>query len=411
MKLYQKLFVFFLSPFYKLFVRIYLKIKGIKVSRIEYQKEPKCSHFVVIANHNSLLDSFIIDTSTSKYISYLVTKPRSKLFNLFINLVGFTPRNIFKTDLYSIKLLYNKIQKKTTLGLYPEGNISWDGETAHFDFTTVKILKRIFNTPLRIVKITGMYLVSPRWANRKRSGEVLVEYYTINKKEFDELSPEELYDRIRTYIYCNNVKCVQTKELKYSGKYLSSGIEKFLWLCPECYSHNTINPIRKSNSFICSHCDAKWELDAFMKVTTNNDKHTIADLKDWSDWQRQEIKNSLLSTDDNNSRLTITKDIVLYYQRNFKLSNHSAGDLILYPSHIEFRSKNEDKDDLRFDVSNIRYQNVDIDNYFSFVDTKKDEIIVILFKNKNAVKWLNFLNIMQELEEDNDKIRISEKDI
>ena len=59
------------------------------------------------------------------------------------------------------------VQQGGSIGIFPEGNTSYSGQTVQILPATVKLIKML-KIPVIIMNIKGMYLSYPRWAIYKK---------------------------------------------------------------------------------------------------------------------------------------------------------------------------------------------------------------------------------------------------
>lgn len=368
---------------------VFLKLKY-KIKKIYHNDKPK-KPFVVLANHSHRSDPFIIGATTSYTIRYIANSEAvTKLKQFLGGIVGIIPKRKAIIDPKAIKETIRAVKSGDVVGVFPEGDRSWDGETDTIYPNTVKLIRKL-KCPIRLMKLAGNYLSGPRWAETKRSGKIIIEYKTITLEELGNMNNDELHKLIKDYLYQNDVKDPRFKEIKFKGKNFAHGIRYLLWLCPSCMSHDTIRG--EGDSIICEHCGKKWYLNGNQRIEPSEDFGI--DLKDWFDWQNSQIK--LISESDKDEVLTCTKDVELYSPSKDNSTGvsmyeyYSDGGLFLYKDKVIFRPADKNKDEKHFNINDIKFYIDNFNQTFEFSYIHIDDRYRIIFKGKNSNKWIFFL--------------------
>jgi 1-acyl-sn-glycerol-3-phosphate acyltransferase len=67
-----------------------------------------------------------------------------------------------------------RIKKGNGIGVYPEGERTWDGTLLPFKYNTIRFVRSI-QVPIVIVKISGAFEVLPRWSHKIQGGNIRIE--------------------------------------------------------------------------------------------------------------------------------------------------------------------------------------------------------------------------------------------
>ena len=142
------------------------------------------------------------------------------------------------------------------VAMYPEGNVTWDGETGFISRRTAELVKECEGGLITMHKIGGFFK-TPRWSMVKRRGpvygEVVAEY---SREELDRMSVDEIYELIKRDLYLDAYEEQEKRHWKYRCRALAEGLEASLYVCPEC---GTVGDLRsKGDTFSCG-CGASWE--------------------------------------------------------------------------------------------------------------------------------------------------------
>jgi 1-acyl-sn-glycerol-3-phosphate acyltransferase len=364
--------------------------KKYHIKCITHRDRPN-SQFLLISNHSHITDPFIIGSYESTPVSYLANYEKASLLKrIFSFAVRIIPKKKAVIDPKAIKITFSRLKQGENIGLFPEGDRSWDGETNKIYDNTIKFIRKL-NIPIRMVKLRGNYLSFPRWAKSKRRGTIFVELSAIMKDELDAMTDEELQKAINNFLYTNDVKDPELQKVSFKGKNLAEGIEFLLWLCPACGKHDTING--EGDIIVCKSCGEKWIVDGNQRIEPKNKAGN--DLKDWFDWQKTKIK-EIIQNSDKESILTKTNNVDIYLPRNYTYELYSKGELILYKDKMEFQSSNKEKEKLIFETENILFYADNFNKDFEF-NYHKDRIR-ILFNGKNSNKWIYFFKALQNID-------------
>ena len=367
---------------YSVFINNKYRITGIK-----HDPEP-IDPFLFVANHAARTDPYFIGPHIKAVLSYLANIDGSSKFSKIISpLVGLISKKKGMPDLSAVRNALRTLHKKNSVGIFLEGDRSWDGETDKIH-ENAGILAKKAKVPVYMAKLTGNYLTFPRWAESKRIGKIFIEFKQIPLKRVIDLSNEELDKEITAFLYKNDVKDEKLKDIAFTGKNLAHGIQYALWLCPNCMSHDTI--YGKKDDIICRKCSSSWKLNGNLRILPPN--QTGIDLKDWMDWQKKMIKE--LCSRPGNSLITSSEPVAWYEKKNDLPEFYDYGRLELFPGKLVFIANS--KHNIEMPAGKIKYC---IDNFNKNMEFSHDERRYHLQLNgKNACKWIYIFRYLQGLD-------------
>ncbi|MFZ0388859.1 MAG: lysophospholipid acyltransferase family protein [Calditrichia bacterium] len=125
--------------------------------------------FVAVLNHQSLLDPFIILSFVHHSIAFL-TKSTSfvnPVERCFLRIGRGIPTTRYKTDPLVIRHILMFLQHDIPVGIFPEGERSWDGRMAPFKLSVILFLCAA-RVPVLPVRMENTFLLLPRWRNFPR---------------------------------------------------------------------------------------------------------------------------------------------------------------------------------------------------------------------------------------------------
>ncbi|MCX8059171.1 MAG: 1-acyl-sn-glycerol-3-phosphate acyltransferase [Spirochaetes bacterium] len=277
-----------LIPFFNLFFNIEVDDNIIKNLNPPY---------IILANHSNWWDPFLIGIFIKKPLHFIATEDIFRLFpyNFILPKLGAIPKIKFYPDFDTIKKIFEVKQNNGIIGIFPEGERNWDGNTLQIVPSTIKLLKKL-SLPVVICLLKGAHMVYPRWAKTYRKGNILVHFtHLITKEEIDNLDEEALYNLINEKFSYNEYEFYRDKKALFLGKNKSKGLGNFLFICPHCKSINKNDS--KGNFFYCRNCGYEvfinkynfFELSKTSKVNT----FYFDNPYEWNKWQISYISDQI----------------------------------------------------------------------------------------------------------------------
>ena len=142
--------------------------------KIEKFKQEEDRPYLVLFNHQTALDQFIVGSSFEKPIYYVASE------DLFSN--GFVSRLLEwavapipikkqATDAHAVLTCLRVMKEGGTIAIAPEGNRTFSGKTEYIKSVIVRFVKAL-KMPLVLYRIEGGYGVQPRWSDVARKGKM-----------------------------------------------------------------------------------------------------------------------------------------------------------------------------------------------------------------------------------------------
>jgi 1-acyl-sn-glycerol-3-phosphate acyltransferase len=134
---------------------------------------PKEGPFILLMNHQSYLDPIIISTLLPRRIGFLTksTSFADKFLQPIFRAYRSLPNRRYEIDPQVVRHALRGIQQGNCIGIFPEGERTWDGELLPFKYSTIKFLLSV-QVPVVIVTIKGAYNVLPRWTHKINPGQI-----------------------------------------------------------------------------------------------------------------------------------------------------------------------------------------------------------------------------------------------
>lgn len=262
-------------------------LAGYNVSARYIDPEPGES-YVLLSNHAHRRDPWVIGSLLSRTIRYMAnlegTNPAKAAF---ADLVGAYGKRKGAPDYGALKKTLDMGRAGETLGIFPEGDRTWDGRPAPLRPGLGKLI-RVLDKPVLLARQEGSYLTGPRWAEVERTGRWTVEFRVLSRKKVAEVAPEALEREIRDFLAADDLRNPSLREVRFECPAPAAGICRLLWLCPSCGGADTVSGT--GNRVSCRVCGAVWTVNGNQRLEAGLDGGAgFADLRDWTDFQRAEL--------------------------------------------------------------------------------------------------------------------------
>ncbi len=150
---------------------LFLVKNGLRLTyriRIEgMENVPKDGPCVFVCNHTSLVDSFIIGCFLPRKVFYMTksTEFESAARRLFFILSRTFPVRRYDIDPVSLRNAMRVLDFGGMVGIYPEGERTWDGQMLPFRTGTIRFLLAA-GVPIVPAGISGAFQHQPRWGGK-----------------------------------------------------------------------------------------------------------------------------------------------------------------------------------------------------------------------------------------------------
>jgi 1-acyl-sn-glycerol-3-phosphate acyltransferase len=344
--------------------------------------------FVLMSDHSNALDAYVLGALARRPVRFManlegVSRTRAALADL----IGAYGRRKGANDIAAIRTTFALVCAGETIGLFPEGDRSWDGATSPMRKGAGKLARRL-GLPLVIAMQRGNYLARPRWASRPRRGPWSVELAAFGADELGRMTDRLAEAVIAAAIAKDEIKDAIGEGREFEGENCAEGVERLVWRCPICGKADALRGA--GNLIACGACSAKWALDANCRIRPLNvplSLHAaeIGDLKDWSDWQADSLPSFALVPPGGRASLR-SEDVVLSRRSGAQAVRVGRGRLSLRGwgkgSELVFESSGGR---VVFEAAAVRGF-VDNFNVFSEFD-HKGQRWRLDFGGRNAIKW------------------------
>ena len=257
-------------------------------SFIEHKKS---GAMLVLCNHTSALDFCHFTTPfLDVKINFVVAENMMYSKPFFASMITghhCILKKQFFVDYQCIKNIKQYLDNGISVIICPEGKVSGDGVTGVIPPSIAKLVKWL-GYPVATVLTKGAGLTRPKWAKTMRRGRIDCHCdMLLSKDETEQLSKEEIFDRIENALAHNEHLYHVQSNRKYRGGKYAEGLERLLYRCPNCGSEFEMTA--KGDVLKCSRCQnaVKYQNDGKLVAVEGGISFDRVDL--WYNWQREEV--------------------------------------------------------------------------------------------------------------------------
>ena len=283
----------FLFAFLYGVLRIYFRLRGIRL-----KKTNRCGHIpkgpaIVLCNHGSFLDFLYAAAMMRKsYPNFVIARLyfyHKSLGSLLKKLGGF-PKSMFANDMESTRNCLRVLKDGGVLAMMPEARLSTVGCFEDIQDRTYSFLKKA-GVPVYTIKLSGDFLADPKWGKGIRRGSLVEAELDIlfTAQQLTELSPEEIGKAVEQRLAYDELAWLrQRPRQRYRSRRLAEGLENILTVCPKCGGKYTITT--KQREVFCEHCGKLTEIDDRYGFSED---FCFRDFAQWYHWQKEQMRQQI----------------------------------------------------------------------------------------------------------------------
>lgn len=222
---------------------------------------PREGPVLVLSNHVASLDPITLILASGRPIHFMATRSLMQEPGLsrIMQFAAVVPRSKFVSDTTSVRQLKAWRDLGSAVGLFPEGERTWDGRGLKM-VPGIEKLVRLMRAPVVTARIINAYRQAPRWGEKMRTGRVHVELDP--PREFPRKTPMA---EVRAYLEERiRVPMDHGADWPVKGSGLALGAENVLYACPSCFALDGLAP--KGDTLGCRSCDTRWRLDTHNRL-------------------------------------------------------------------------------------------------------------------------------------------------
>lgn len=287
------------------------ELKGAKFS---YEKEGmdelKDEPCLVLMNHSSFIDLSIASKLLYPKPFHIICTSDGFVgkYGLMRNL-GCIPTRKFVTDSRLVKdMIYCLKTLKSSVLMYPEASYSFDGTATPLPKSLGKCVK-LLRVPVVMIRTFGAFQYDPLYnCLQKRKVDVSAKMSCILRPEqIEEMSEKEINHVLAQNFNFDNFRWQQKNHIKITEDFRADGLNRVLYKCASCKIEGKM--VGKGTVIYCEACGKEYELteDGYLsaikpgkydiKSEDGNIVTEFSHIPDWYKWERECVKNDILSGD------------------------------------------------------------------------------------------------------------------
>jgi 1-acyl-sn-glycerol-3-phosphate acyltransferase len=136
---------------------------------------PRKGPFIVVANHQSYLDPILVQVSCWRPLHTLAksTQFHGGFMAWVMPRINAIPTRRYRVDPQAVRVLLRRLDEGEGVGVYPEGERSWDANLQPFRRGTIRVILKA-GVPVIPCGVVGSYDVWPRWSRTIRRSTVKI---------------------------------------------------------------------------------------------------------------------------------------------------------------------------------------------------------------------------------------------
>jgi len=378
---------------YGLWLRAYFRIEG-RGADIARSLAPP---FVVVSNHVTILDPFILSTFLREPVYWITSdgNMRTRVMRALLRLVGSIPKSKAIPDMETVNWTVEVIRKRGgVVGIFPEGQQTWDGTTLPLVPSTAKLLK-LLKVPVLAAVIRGGYSSLPRWTGARRRGRIEVEFRLLfSSEELKSLKVDDIRARLDSALAHDESAWQEKAKTPFIALRRAEHVELALFMCPRC---EVVGSLRSRYSRVnCLSCGMALRLDQLGRFKTRDDGSPVfATIRDWDRWQTIAFERAMLRKSAERPEAPLFSEagaMVMHGRKMNPLRILRTGTLILYPDRIELATLLGER--LRFPVAGIEGIGVLKKNILEFYVGRNLYQTRFPLRSVSARKWQTAVEIL-----------------
>ncbi|MCK6523912.1 1-acyl-sn-glycerol-3-phosphate acyltransferase [Myxococcota bacterium] len=241
----------------------------ISVSGLE--RFPKEGPVFLLSNHQTALDPILLTIAVNRPVHFMATQAllQEGPVGRFVGWIGAVPKKKFSADLRAVKQLIAWRDLGAAVGLFPEGQRSWDGEPLPL-LDGIEKLIRLMKAPVVTARLHNADRVWPRWAPAPRWGQVHVELDP--PEELHERDPKELRALLEQRV---QLWAKDSRRYPVRGGGLAAGLNNALFACPRCGAMDSLD--ERGDALSCHACLARYTVTPSLTLLGADGERPIAE--------------------------------------------------------------------------------------------------------------------------------------
>lgn len=279
-KLRHKIIFGLLRPWFRLY---FILRYNLKIGRTKLEKGQP---YIILGNHQTTLDPFILSMSFRRPIYFMssIDLFSNRFIGRVINfLVAPIPKNKSQSDTNAIRITKTVVNEGGTVSIFPEGNRTYSGKLGYVDYSIVKLI-RMLKIPVITYNINGGFGYDPRFSKVIRKGRASAGVKRIVPySEIEKMTNDELYNLIISDLSVTEVPT----SVKFKHKRRAEYLERVLYHCPVCGAYESLRSNKEK--FVCNKCNLVIEYTENLEFKSDNKDFIFRYVYEWFDYQVKQI--------------------------------------------------------------------------------------------------------------------------
>ncbi len=371
-----------------LILRFAIRPKGLEV--LQALRPP----YVLVPTHHGVLDPFMVGAFVRRPV-YWVTgdgNMRSRLMKFLLGLVGSIPKSKSIPDLETIGWIVEVIRKRGGIvGLFAEGQASWDGRTQPIVPATGKLLK-LLKVPVVAAVLKGSYSSQPRWSWNGRPGDMEIEFkLALTGREARERSPEEIVAALEAALAFDEEEWRAEHQARYRGPGRARHLELALFMCPACERVGAMRSL--GDRLYCRSCGRAVRLARdYSFVSVGHSEPFLRTIRQWDAWQAEAFARYLAGA-ERGRPIFSDQGALLRGRRAHPLLQVRKGTLALYHDRLELATPLGEA--LPFPIDAIEGEGVLKQQILEFYVDRTLYQVRFPFRFQSARKWSDAIALLR----------------
>ncbi len=350
--------------------------------------------FMVLGNHVNNWDPVVLGALSRRPISFVASDAffRGGFMEKLFNRLGVIPKTKFRSDLDTVKRIFQIRDRGGIIGIYPEGRRTYNGATMPVLESTAKLIKTV-KIPVLISLTRGGYLYAPRWGRGRRRGPKVVEIKEgVSREEIKSLSVEDLIIRLEQLLFNDDYANQLAEPQRYRSGKPAEYLETILTLCPECGSVGKF--VSRKDRLTCGGCGRETTLADSGLFTVPGVFGGFRHPGEWDRWQTEEYRRRYEALKDGDVLFSDPGTLLFRFDgKNFIPVYNGTAELRNGAVYLD----TGESDPLVFPFETIDGANIQSSGDFEFYGG--DDLFRLVFPSPriSAYKWLTILRIAGKL--------------
>lgn len=348
---------------------------------------------IVMPMHTMSWDPILISGGFLSGIHWVATEAlfRKTFLRIFMKTwCGCIPKTKNRSDMEMLTLLRGYLKLKRSVGIFPEGQQTWDGAGLPAVQGTAKLV-RFLKVPVVFVKTEGGFLSKPRWTKKTHPNRMDISYEVgISAEEIQTMKLSDIKDRIASFLDYNDYEMQKERQLPLRSEIRAEGMEISLFACPQCKKLGTLRS--SGNLLRCEACGYEAHVDQYGFFEDRGQKPHLSTPVEWNRWQQQELKNYLASIPQDQPLLEEKQIRLLTSRKRRPLVEVAQGDVILDREKIIFKaSQGESRE---FELKSMTGLNVFKQQSLEFYYSQVLYRFQFTLSHSSAYKWMSLYSLL-----------------